>query len=215
MTVLPPRPLAAGLPESAWHDLNDALDSFPPFRVELTSIEIFQGTNVIYLSVGAGFRELEEMHAALNRGPLQFDEPFEYHPHVTLAQHLLPEQVEAAVALARSRWREFPYSHSFTVDRLTFVQNTRKTAGRIWRGETYRFEWPAKIKVNIRPRRWHFFGALSPLNPLQTSPIGPLFLASSTGTPQRTADHPQDLHLPQVPAGVRRCADSGMSDREG
>jgi len=124
VTVLPPRPLAEGLPEGAWSELNDSLEGFPPFRVELTSIEVFQGTNVIYLSIGAGYRELERMHAALNRGPLQFAEPFEYHPHVTLAQQLLPEQVEAATALARRRWREFPYSHSFTVDRLTFVQNT-------------------------------------------------------------------------------------------
>jgi 2'-5' RNA ligase len=104
--------------------LNDSLDDFPPFRVELASIEVFQDTNVIYLSVGAGYRELEEMHAALNRGPLRFAEPFEYHPHVTLAQQLSSEQVESAVALARRRWREFTYSHSFTVDQLTFVQNT-------------------------------------------------------------------------------------------
>jgi 2'-5' RNA ligase len=126
VTVLPPRPLAEGLPESAWRDLNDYLNDFPPFRVELTSIDVFQGTNVIYLSVGAGFRELERMHKALNRGHLQFAEPYEYHPHVTLAQQLLPEQVEAAAALARRRWREFPSSHSFTVDGLTFVQNTVK-----------------------------------------------------------------------------------------
>jgi 2'-5' RNA ligase len=126
ITVLPPRPLATGLPESAWRDLSDCLDGFPPLRVELTSIEVFQGTNVIYLSVGAGYRELVGMHAALNRGPLQFIEPYEYHPHVTLAQQLLPEQVESAAALARNRWREFPYSHSFTVDRLTFVQNTHE-----------------------------------------------------------------------------------------
>jgi len=124
VTVLPPRPLATGLPENAWRNLNDSLDGFPPFRVELSSIEVFKGTNVIYLSVGAGFRELEQMHAALNRGPLRFAEPYLYHPHVTLAQELSPEQVESAVALARRRWREFPYSHSFTVDQLTFVQNT-------------------------------------------------------------------------------------------
>lgn len=124
VTVLPPRPLATGLPESAWRDLSDSLDSFPPFRVELTSIEVFPGTNVIYLSVGAGYRELERMHAALNTGPLEFAEPFEYHPHVTLAQQLTPEQVESAAARARSRWREFPSSHSFMVDHLTFVQNT-------------------------------------------------------------------------------------------
>jgi 2'-5' RNA ligase len=125
VTVLPPRPLAAGLPENAWRDLNDSLDGFPPFRVELTSIEVFQGTNVIYLSIGAGYRELERMHTALNRGSLQFAEPFEYHPHVTLAQQLSSEEVSAAVALARRRWREFPSSRSFMVDRLTFVQNTQ------------------------------------------------------------------------------------------
>jgi 2'-5' RNA ligase len=124
VTVLPPRPLAAGLPENAWSDLNDYLDDFPPFRVELASIEVFEGTNVIYLSIGAGYRELEEMHQALNRGPVAFAEPYKYHPHVTLAQQLLPEQVEAAAALARRRWRDFPSAHSFTVDRLMFVQNT-------------------------------------------------------------------------------------------
>jgi 2'-5' RNA ligase len=124
VTVLPPRPLGAGLADGAWDDLNDYLNDFPPFRVELTSIEVFKGTNVIYLAVGAGFRELEQMHAALNRGPLHFAEPYQYHPHVTLAQELTPDQVEAAAALARRRWREFPASRSFMVDRLTFVQNT-------------------------------------------------------------------------------------------
>jgi 2'-5' RNA ligase len=136
VTVLPPRPLACGLPETAWNDLNDALNGIPPFRVDLGSIEVFEDTNVIYLSIGAGYRELEQMHAALNHGPLQFAEPYEYHPHVTLAQQLSKDQVEVAAALARRRWREFPYSHSFTVDRLTFVQNTEENrwadlAGRV------------------------------------------------------------------------------------
>src|ERR1035437_1720579 len=124
VTVLPPRPLAKGLAKTAWGDLNDPLNGFPPFRVELASIEVFEDTNVIYLSIGAGYRELVQMHAALNRGPLQFAEPYQYHPHVTLAQQLTLDEVDAAAALARRRWREFPYSHSFTVDRLTFVQNT-------------------------------------------------------------------------------------------
>ncbi len=121
--MLPPRPLATGLPEGAWEDLSDSLDRFPPFRVELTSIEIFPGTNVIYLSIGAGYRELEKMHAALNQGPLKFAEPFEYHPHVTLAQKLSPDAVAPAFAHARARWRDFAYSHSFMLERLTFVQN--------------------------------------------------------------------------------------------
>lgn len=124
LTVLPPRPLTAALPEHAWRQLNDYLEGFSPFRVELDRIEIFESTNVVYLSIGAGYRELEQMHAALNRGPLEYSEPFQYHPHITLAQQLVPEQVEQAAALARRRWREFPYSHGFTVDHLTFVQNS-------------------------------------------------------------------------------------------
>jgi 2'-5' RNA ligase len=130
VTILPPRPLCAGLPENAWHELNERLEDFPPFRVDLGSIEIFPGTNVIYLSVASGFQELEQMHVVLNRGPLLFCEPFEYHPHVTLAQQLLPEQVEGAAALARKRWAEFPYAHHFTVDKLTFVQNTMENRWR-------------------------------------------------------------------------------------
>ncbi len=134
--MLPPRPLAGGLPENAWDDLSDSLDGFTPFRVELTTIEVFPGTNVIYLAVGGGYRELEIMHGALNQGPLEFAEPYEYHPHVTLAQQLLPEQVEKAAECARARWKEFSYSRSFTVDRLTFVQNTQENrwadlAGRV------------------------------------------------------------------------------------
>jgi 2'-5' RNA ligase len=122
--VLPLRPLAEGLPEHAWRDLNSHLDDFPPFRVELASVEIFPSTNVIFLQVGAGAAELKQMHEALNQGPLKFAEPFQYHPHVTLAQQFPPEEVELKAALARRRWREFPYSHSFVVEKLTFVQNT-------------------------------------------------------------------------------------------
>ncbi len=124
VTVLPPRPLAAGVPDNAWLELHNFLADFPPFRVELTGIEVFENTNVVYLSIGAGYGDLEQMHALLNRGPLQFAEPFLYHPHVTLAQGLTQDQVAAAVEVARKRWREFPHGHSFVVDRLTFVQNT-------------------------------------------------------------------------------------------
>jgi len=124
LTILPPRPLSTGRPEAAWRDLDRHLDTLQPFRVELGSIEVFDYTNVIYLSISGGYRALEHMHAALNRGPLQFSEPFEYHPHVTLAQHLTPEEVEAAAELARRRWKECAHLRSFVVNRLTFVQNT-------------------------------------------------------------------------------------------
>jgi 2'-5' RNA ligase len=123
VTVLPPRPLAAPSGE-AWQDLKDRLQDFQPFRVELGPIEVFPVTDVLYFSVQAGQAELKRLHQALNVGRLAFEEPFVYHPHVTLAQDLDQNDVAATVEIAARRWQEFLHSRSFVVDALTFVQNT-------------------------------------------------------------------------------------------
>ena len=123
LTLLPPRPIVAPT-EEAWQELKRRLQDFPPFRVELLDVEVFPVTQVIYLSVGAGRPELEELHRVLNAGRLQFEEPFHYHPHVTLAQDLDASDVAGTTGIAKVRWRDFPHPHDFVVDRLTFVQNT-------------------------------------------------------------------------------------------
>jgi 2'-5' RNA ligase len=123
VTVLPPRPLGCAA-EDAWREILEGLQDFQPFRVELDQIEIFPLTQVVYLSVGAGHAELRSLHQTLNAGCLAFEEPFEYHPHITLAQDLEPSKVSAAVDLAVSRWRDFTGARWFQVDKLTLVQNT-------------------------------------------------------------------------------------------
>ena len=45
-------------------------------------------TNVVFLEIGKGSAELRDMHRAMNRGALAFDEPFAYHPHITVAQEI-------------------------------------------------------------------------------------------------------------------------------
>jgi 2'-5' RNA ligase len=123
VTVLPPRPLK-GSPEEAWQDLRQGLQHFQPFCVELGEIAVFPGLQAVYLSIESGRHELESMHARLNTGGLAYQEPFPYYPHLTLAQELPPPELAAAMELAAARWREFPHPRGFTVDRLTFVQNT-------------------------------------------------------------------------------------------
>ena len=123
VTVLPPRPLKSS-PEEAWQDLQRGLQDFQPFHGELSEIAVFPGLQAVYLSITTGYQELERMHAALNTGRLAYEEPFPYHPHLTLVQQLAPQELAAAMELAAARWREFPYSRGFTVDKLTFVQNT-------------------------------------------------------------------------------------------
>ncbi len=123
VTVLPPRPIFCPM-DAAWEELRLGLQDFQPFRVELGEIQIFPVTQVIYLSVEAGYAELERMHYAVNSGGLEFQEPFHYHPHITVAHEIEPDQVAAAAEIAAHRWREFQHSRSFMVDQLTFVQNT-------------------------------------------------------------------------------------------
>jgi len=131
VTILPPRPLLEFAGETSDQGIAEAMEQlrvrlleFPPFKVALGEIEIFEGTQVIYVSIQNGFTELERMHAALNTGRVAFQEPYPYHPHVTIAQELAPEDVHNAAQFARWRWSEFKHSRSAWIDRLTFVQNT-------------------------------------------------------------------------------------------
>ncbi|MDP8979788.1 MAG: 2'-5' RNA ligase family protein [Acidobacteriota bacterium] len=124
ITVLPPRPISS-TPESAWNQVRMLARRFLPFKIELTGVEVFRASDVIHVSVGAGFVSLEQMHEAMNTGGLKFKEPHGYHPHVTLAQDLKSDEVDELVDVARHRWAEFGFERSFQVETITFVQATR------------------------------------------------------------------------------------------
>jgi 2'-5' RNA ligase len=128
VSVLPPRPLAVDW-QTACAQLRSEAASWAPFDVELTDLEIFQCTDVIYLEVGGGARELRRMHEAVNSAALAFEDPFPYHPHITLAQEVPHEKVPEVLALARRRWEEFRGSRSFRAECAVFVQNTTRN---IW-----------------------------------------------------------------------------------
>jgi 2'-5' RNA ligase len=123
VSVLPPRPLAVEW-QTASAQARNLSAGWTPFDVELTTIEVFPVTDVIYIEVGAGTAELRRMHAAMNQTDLGFDEPFVYHPHITLAQEIPHDRVGEVRALAQRRWDEFQGSKVFRADRATFVQNT-------------------------------------------------------------------------------------------
>ena len=123
LTVLPPRPIE-GPVEDATRGLAQGLQDFQPILVELGDVEMFPESRVIYVSVKAGHVELERMHEALNAGGLAFEEPFPYHPHITLAQDLAPESIAAVLERARAYWNRWPHPRSFVVEKLTLVQNT-------------------------------------------------------------------------------------------
>jgi 2'-5' RNA ligase len=124
VTILPPRPLSS-TPEAAWDSIRGLAPGFSPFSVELTGVEVFLVSDVIYVNILAGSAELTRLHEAMNIQGLTFREAFSYHPHVTLAQDLQPDEVDELARVARARWAEYSLAKTFRVEKVVFVQNTR------------------------------------------------------------------------------------------
>ena len=121
ITVLPPRPLYVPAPDAIARSRERAGRS-EAFEVSLGSVDLFEDTQVIKLSVEQGFAELKLLHDILNTGPFEHVEDFEYVPHITLAQELSPEKVAPCLAVARRHWAEFGPAPPIRVRSLTFVQ---------------------------------------------------------------------------------------------
>jgi 2'-5' RNA ligase len=124
VTVLPPRPIANGsdLKKLALH-LEEEGRVAPPFEVALGDIDMFPETKVIFVNLAQGERELHALHENLNSGQLEYDGPFPYHPHITVAQDFDPNQAEEFARLARERWQRYDGPRRFMVECLSFVQN--------------------------------------------------------------------------------------------
>jgi len=125
VTILPPRPISS-TPEEAWHVVQALAPSFQPFEIEMTNVEVFPVSDVVYIGISSGHEELCRMHSAMNVDGLNCRECFEYEPHVTLAQDLQSDEVDELTRVARIRWAEFSGPKKFRVDKVLFVQSTRR-----------------------------------------------------------------------------------------
>jgi 2'-5' RNA ligase len=123
VTILPPRPVSGDVGEAIEH-ARTLVTGFAPFDIIAGEVAMFPSTDVIYIGIKQGEAELREVYRALNRGPLSFQEPFSYHPHITLAQDLPPDRVKPLFELASKRWAGFPHSRRIRAERACFVQST-------------------------------------------------------------------------------------------
>jgi 2'-5' RNA ligase len=123
LTFLAPRPLSIS-PAAAQHVVAAALDGFDAFEVELTKVFRFPSTNVIYIGVGEGGQAADSLHQALNTGPLAYQEPFDYRPHISL---VFPEggaELDTIERTLATEWDDCSVAKRFQVNTLDFVQNT-------------------------------------------------------------------------------------------
>lgn len=136
VTILPPRPVTGRLADAAAL-LRPVLEGLAPFEAEAGDLAVFPATGVIYLELSKGRRKFLELHEALNRGVLEYQEPYLYHPHVTLAQEIPPGLEAEILGRAREIWKSWGHSKRFRVEAATFVEST---LANVWVDlEDYRF----------------------------------------------------------------------------
>jgi len=123
VTILPPRPLVVHS-QIAAEEIRSRLAPFSSFDLDIPEIGLFEQTSVVFCEIGRGREELLELHTAMNQGSLYFKEPFNYHPHITLAQGFPQERLPDIVETAKRRWKESNLSNRVTIETVTFVQNT-------------------------------------------------------------------------------------------
>uniref|UniRef100_Q01UA6 2',5' RNA ligase n=1 Tax=Solibacter usitatus (strain Ellin6076) TaxID=234267 RepID=Q01UA6_SOLUE len=123
VSMLPPRPLAVDW-QVASEQVRRCAAAHAPFEVTLGAIRRFPVTNVIYIELARGAEQFFAMHEAMNREALEFAEPFQYHPHVTLAQEIPPPLVEEVDRKAHQLWEGYDGPRTFRAERTAFVQNT-------------------------------------------------------------------------------------------
>ena len=111
--------------ERAEQELREAIPQFSPFEIEIPRLRIFEKTLVVFGDIGTGRDRLHWMHDSLNSGSLYQKEAYEYYPHITLAHNACPTDIQDIFELASRRWKEEAPTHSFTLETLTFVQNTQ------------------------------------------------------------------------------------------
>jgi 2'-5' RNA ligase len=133
LTFLPPRPFGIA-PEAASAIVRDRVRSFAPFEVELTTVQCFPYTNVLYLALSDGSTEAKKLHDVLaSEIGLSYTEECEYRPHITLSAPLDGSEIDEMQRLAASAWSEWAFSRRFLVRSAAFLR--RSPAGvweRLW-----------------------------------------------------------------------------------
>jgi 2'-5' RNA ligase len=109
--------------KQAIEELTEESRLFPPIEIELGDVQVFPVSNVIYVELAKGQRDIHILHDLLERGILKHKCVFDFHPHITIAQNLPADLVDEAFRIARAQWAAYEESRTFVVESLSFVQN--------------------------------------------------------------------------------------------
>lgn len=125
LSVLPPRCLL-GSESEARSTLEELCLDQQPFEIALGDVESFvPRTPVVFIQVAHAAYKMRELHDRLNTGPLLFEEPWPYMPHLTIIKSEQPEHAQEVLAGIRRRWADYQGSRHILIEELTFVRQTQ------------------------------------------------------------------------------------------
>ncbi|GAA2873018.1 phosphoesterase [Actinoplanes cyaneus] len=116
VTLLGPTEVDTGALPAVEKHLEAVAAAQPPFTVHLRGTGTFRPiTEVVFVSLAMGISECELLAEAITRsGDIRRDSRFPYHPHVTVAQDVAPEALDAVFDDLAGFSCRFPVS-SFTL----------------------------------------------------------------------------------------------------
>src|SRR5579862_4080984 len=124
ITILPPRPLR-GTELQASELLTEVCQTALSFDVDMGDVETFiPVTPTVFLRVARGAYRMRELHDKLNRGGLEFKEPWPYMPHLTIAKMDTTDEALKVLEVSRQRWTAFKDARVVRVRSLTLVKGS-------------------------------------------------------------------------------------------
>lgn len=121
ITLLPPRQITCD-PTVLRRELQSKVSRSHAIRIEPQEVRVFDISQVVYLSIGEGYRDLLELHQRLNQGPCLASEVWDFVPHITFAQDLAEDAVANTRRVAEERWRQYAGPRAFMLDKVALVQ---------------------------------------------------------------------------------------------
>lgn len=124
VTLLPPTEIA----ESDLNGVHSLLEAVAQrhgcFTMGLKGTDTFRPISpVVFVALDQGWKECSDLQAELNVGVLAQEREFPYHPHVTIAHNLTPEQLDHAQDMMRG------FTGQFTVHTIELFEHV----GQQWR----------------------------------------------------------------------------------
>ena len=90
-------------------------------------------TPTVYIRVEGGAARMRELHSKLNTEALEFQEEWQYIPHVTIVKMTSEPPAQTAFQMAHERWAKFSGSRRILLERLIFVrEDLRADAPNCW-----------------------------------------------------------------------------------